>query len=215
MTRTLSPLMLALALALASPLAWAGTAAASGVDCEAPGSWAERTVCTSPALRGTEQQLQTLATEARQRSQDPEAFDAAQADWAGTRRDACNTVRCLQTSYASRMDELRLQVAGGRPPLLTPGTYHRHPAPEDGAPPALWIEVLDQDRYRLRVLSASDDIRPVEGEFSERVGSARFTTPGCAFALAFAPDVIVLSEAAGELCSAALEGSYLRTASEQ
>lgn len=210
MTRTLSPLMLALALALASPLAWAGTAAASGVDCEAPGSWAERTVCTSPALRGTEQQLQTLATEARQRSQDPEAFDAAQAHWAGTRRDACNTVRCLQTSYASRMDELRLQVAGGRPPLLTPGTYHRHGADAEApAGVALWIEVADRDRYRLRVLSSDEGVRPVEGEFTERVGSARFTAPGCAFDLAFAPDVIALSGAAGELCGEALEGSYV------
>lgn len=209
MIRTISPLLLSAA------LAWAGTAGASGVDCDAPGSWAERTVCASPALRGTDQQLQALADEARKRSQDPAAFDAAQAEWASTRRDACNTTRCLQTSYASRMDELRLQVAGGRPPLLTPGTYHRHPAATDGAAPALWIEVLEQDRYRLRVLSTSDDIHPVEGEFTERVGSARFTAPGCAFALAFAPDVIVLSAAAGELCSASLEGSYLRTAPEQ
>ncbi|MGY0633582.1 hypothetical protein [Luteimonas sp. A478] len=208
MIRTSPHLMLCLV------LAWAGSAAAAGVNCEAPDSWAERTVCSSPALRGTDQQLQTLAREARERNQDPAAFDAAQAEWVDQRRNACNTIRCLQTSYSSRMDELRLQVAGGRPPLLTPGTYHRHPA-EDGSAPALWIEVMEQDRYRLRVLSASDDIRPVEGEFTERVGSARFTAPGCAFVLAFAPDVIVLSGAAGELCGSALEGSYLRTSSDQ
>ena len=206
MTRTIFHLMLCLVFAGVT-----GNAAAAGVDCEAADSWAERTVCASPALRDTDGQLQTLAREARERSQDPAAFDAAQAEWASDRRNACNTIRCLQTSYASRTDELRLQVAGGRPPLLTPGTYHRYPAAEDGSTPALWIEVLEQNRYRLPVLSASDDIRPVEGEFTERVGNGRFTAPGCAFALAFAPDVIVLSGAAGELCTSALEGSYLLT----
>ena len=85
-------------------------------------------------------------------------------------------------------------------------------AAEGEAVTALWIEVTDRDRYRLRVLSSEDGMRPVEGEFTERVGSARFTAPGCAFDLAFAPDVIALSGAAGELCDAALEGSYVLTA---
>ena len=194
-------------------LAWAAPAAASDLDCEAPGNWAQKTVCQSRALRETQAQLDALAADARARSQDQDAFDAQQRLWAAERRDACNTVRCLQTSYRSRMDELRLQVAGGRPPLLTPGTYHRHgAAAEDGSGTALWIEVTDRDRYRLRVLSSQDGVRPVEGEFTERVGSARFTAPGCAFDLAFAPDVIALSGAAGELCDAALEGSYVLTA---
>ena len=202
-----------LCLGLGLGLAWAAAAAASGLDCEAPGNWAQKTVCQSRALRETQAQLDALAADARARSQDQDAFDAGQRQWAAERRDACNTVRCLQTSYRSRMDELRLQVAGGRPPLLTPGTYHRHgAAAEDGSGTALWIEVTDRDRYRLRVLSSQDGVRPVEGEFTERVGSARFTAPGCAFDLAFAPDVIALSGAAGELCDAALEGSYVLTA---
>ena len=201
-------------LCLGLGLAWVAPAAASGLDCEAPGNWAQKTVCQSRALRETQAQLDALAADARARSQDQDAFDAQQRLWVAERRDACNTVRCLQTSYRSRMDELRLQVAGGRPPLLTPGTYHRHgaAATEDGAATALWIEVTDRDRYRLRVLSSQDGVRPVEGEFTERVGSARFTAPGCAFDLAFAPDVIALSGAAGELCDAALEGSYVLTA---
>ncbi|MGO1719306.1 MAG: hypothetical protein ACTHZI_03840 [Luteimonas sp.] len=211
MIRTISLLLLFLA------FAWSGPATA-GLDCDAPGSWSQRTVCDSAALRDVDTQLRELADSARARSQDPDAFDAEQAQWASERRDACNTVRCLQTSYRSRMDELRLQVTGGRPPLLTPGVYHHHPASQDGdAPaPALWIQVLEHDRYRLRVLSPGDDARrPVEGEFAEQVGSARFTAPGCAFDLGFAPDVIVLSAAAGELCGVELEGSYLRTAAEQ
>ena len=211
MIRTIPPLLLCLALACSSP-------AAAGPDCDAPGSWSQRTVCDSAVLRDVDAQLRELVDRARARSQDPAAFDAEQAQWTSARRDACNTVRCLRTSYRSRMDELRLQVTGGRPPLLTPGTYHRHPASQDGdAPaPALWIQVLEHDRYRLRVLSPGDDAgRPVEGEFTEQIGSARFTAPGCAFELGFAPDVIALSAAAGELCGAELEGSYLRTAAEQ
>ena len=211
MTRYISPVLLCLALAWSSP----ASAASDGPDCDAPGSWAQRTVCGSTALRELDGRLQELARRARARSQDPGAFDAQQTRWTDERRDACNTVRCLQTSYRSRMDELRLQISGGRPPLLTPGTYHRHPAAaDDDAPaPALWIEVLEQDRYRLRLLSTGEDARrPVEGEFTEAVGSARFTAPGCAFELGFAPDVIALSNAAGELCDAELEGSYLRTA---
>src|SRR5690606_27024812 len=92
------------------------------------------------------------------------------------------------------------------------GTYHRHGAgagAEDPATVALWTGVADRDRYRLRVLSSDEGVRPVEGEFTERVGSARFTAPGCAFDLAFAPDVIALSGAAGELCGEELEGSYV------
>src|SRR5690606_15819834 len=194
-------------------LAWAAPAAA-GIDCDSPGNWAQRTVCQNAALRGAHASLEELAAEARLRSPDRDAFDARQRQWAAGRRDACTTVRCLQTSYRSRMDELRLQVAGGRPPLLTPGTYHRHGAAtaEGGSGTALWIEVTGRDRYRLRVLSSEDGVRPVEGEFTERVGSARFTAPGCAFDLAFAPDVIALSGAGGELCDAALEGSYVLTA---
>src|SRR5690606_24845468 len=122
-------------------LAWAAPAIAA-LDCDAPDNWAQRTVCQSAALRDTQARLETLATDARQRSQDPDAFDLQQQQWADERRDACNTVRCLQTSYRSRMDELRLQIAGGRPPLLTPGTYHRHGAgagAEDPATVALWI----------------------------------------------------------------------------
>lgn len=191
-------------------LAWAAAPAMAAPDCDAPGNWAQRTVCQSTALRDTQARMETLAADARQRSQDPDAFDAQQRQWADERRDACNTVRCLQTSYRSRMDELRLQIAGGRPPLLTPGTYHRHGADAEApAGVALWIEVADRDRYRLRVLSSEEGVRPVEGEFTERVGSARFTAPGCAFDLAFAPDVIALSGAAGELCGEALEGSYV------
>lgn len=208
MTSNLSRMLLCLG------LAWATPAAAAGPDCEAPGNWAQKAVCQSRALGETQAQLDALAADARARSQDQDAFDAEQQAWAAERRDACTTVRCLQTSYRSRMDELRLQVAGGRPPLLTPGTYHRHDAAtaDDGAGWALWIEVADRDRYRLRVLSSEDGVRPVEGEFNERVGSARFTAPGCAFDLAFAPDVIALSGAAGELCDAGLEGSYVLTA---
>lgn len=196
-------LLLCLGLAAALP-------AMAGIDCQAPGNWAQRTVCQSAALRQSQARLQELAADARLRSQDQDAFDAQQREWAAERRDACNTVRCLQTSYRSRMDELRLQIAGGRPPLLTPGTYHRHGGAERGEPAiALWIEVADRDRYRLRVLSSVEGVDPVEGEFTERVGSARFTAPGCAFDLAFAPDVIALSGAAGELCDEELEGSYV------
>ena len=208
MTRYTPLILLSLA------LAWSHAGADPGLDCGAPGSWAQRTVCNSTALRALEDQLQALAGSARMRSQDPDAFDAAQARWAAERRDACNTVRCLQTSYRSRMDELRLQITGGRPPLLTPGTYHRHPGAADGDPPApaLWIEVVERDRYRLRLLSTDEDARrPVEGEFTESVGNARFTAPGCAFDLAFAPDVIALSAVAGALCDTALQGSYVLT----
>lgn len=193
-------------------LAWTAPAAA-GLDCDAPGNWAQRTVCQSTALRDTQARLEALAADARQRSQDPDAFDSQQRQWATERRDACNTVRCLQTSYRSRMDGLRLQIAGGRPPLLTPGTYHRHGADAEApAGVALWIEVAGRSRYRLRLLSSGEGVRPVEGEFSERVGSAHFTAPGCAFDLAFAPDVIALSGATGELCGEELEGSYVLAA---
>lgn len=190
-------------------LAW-GAPAAAGIDCDSPGNWAQRTVCQNAALRGAHASLEELAAEARLRSPDRDAFDARQRQWAAGRRDACTTVRCLQTSYRSRMDELRLQVAGGRPPLLAPGTYHRHGGGDgEGSGIALRIEAAGSDRYRLRILPGRDDVEAVEGEFTARVGSARFTAPGCAFGLAFAPDVVALSGAAGELCGEALEGSYL------
>ena len=209
MTPNFFRMLLCLGLVAAAP-----ATVAANLDCEAPDNWAQKTVCQSRALGQTQAQLEALAADARARSQDPDAFDGQQQAWAAERRDACTTVRCLQTSYRSRMDELRLQIAGGRPPLLTPGTYHRHGGGGDGDGPvaALWIEVTGHDRYRLRVLSSEDGARPVEGEFTERVGSARFTAPGCAFDLAFAPDVISLSGTAGELCDAALEGSYVLTA---
>lgn len=196
-------LLLGLGLATALP-------AAAGIDCNAPANWAQDTICRSKALSEMQREMETLAADARARSQDPEAFDASQRQWAAERRDACNTARCLHTSYHSRRDELQLQITSGRPPLVTPGTYHRHGAPDDAeAGIALWIGLADGGRYRLRVLSSGEDAVPVEGEFTGRVGSARFTAPGCAFELAFAPDVIALSGAAGELCGEALEGSYL------
>lgn len=99
--------------------------------------------------------------------------------------------------------------------MLASGTCHRVDAAEPSASAALWLESADGGRHRLRFLSTDADAgRPLEGEFTERVGSARFASGGCTFEMSFAPDLIVIS-GAGAACGQAVNGNYLRTAGGQ
>lgn len=198
---------LAFCLTLCAPAA----AASQGADCDAPGSRAERAVCREAALRELDARLRRLYPDARAHSADPAAFEAEHRQWLRDKRDACTTDRCLDTTYRTRIDALRLRIVHGRPPLLTPGRYRR-PAAADG--PVLEVEALEPPRYRLRVLPSPDAAPVLDGEFEERVGSARFESGACGFDLRFAPDLVSLS-GAGAACAAPLDGDYLRGAGDR
>ena len=85
-------LLLCLGLAAALP-------AMAGIDCQAPGNWAQRTVCQSAALRQSQARLQELAADARLRSQDQDAFDAQQREWAAERREPSSDRRLGTEEY--------------------------------------------------------------------------------------------------------------------
>ncbi|WP_157515313.1 hypothetical protein [Luteimonas abyssi] len=196
---------LALVAALAFPLIAGLPAAAAELDCDAADGWAQRTICRTPGLQALETELQALIPDLALRSDDPDALAGEQAQWARERRDTCISVRCLDTSYSSRLDEIRRRIASGRPPLVMPGTY-RQPAQADA--PVLDVQRQGQGRYDLQITAAALDA-PLEGGFEERVGSARFEHDACSFDLRFAPDLMSVANAAGT-CPEGLTGDYLR-----
>ncbi|WP_407353667.1 hypothetical protein [Luteimonas sp. R10] len=192
-------------------LSGAGAAAADdALNCDAPGSWAERTVCRTPALRALDAQLRQRRAEALLRSDDTAAFTAEQRDWIGDKRDACTTVRCLETSYRTQIDALAIRIASSEPPLLQPGEYRQvtRTGPVPGAP-VLQVERRGQRRYLLRVLDGSGaPDSAIEGEFIEQVGAADFGAGDCRLRMSFAPDLMAVSAASG--CGGGLDGTYRR-----
>ncbi|NZA26858.1 hypothetical protein H0E84_10720 [Luteimonas sp. SJ-92] len=191
------------------------TAAAQAPDCDSPGSWAERTICRSAPLRDTDARVQALQRDLLLRSDDPAAVEAEARQWRESGRDACTTVRCLETAYRTRTQALQARLAAGRPLLLLPGEYRRHTAagPVEGAA-RLSVELLGQRRYRMRILPADGAAEPLaEGEFAEQVGSGEFEAGACTLRMRFAPDLVSVSGAAPG-CGADLDGSYLRAPAE-
>ncbi|MEZ0471727.1 hypothetical protein [Luteimonas salinilitoris] len=196
-------------------LSGAGAAAADdALNCDEPGSWAERTVCRTPALRALDARLRQRREDALLRSDDTAAFTAEQRDWTRDKRDACTTARCLETSYRTQIDALGIRIASSEPPLLLPGEYRQvtRAGPVAGAP-VLRIERRGQRRYLLRVLDGSDaPDGAIEGEFTEQVGAADFSAGDCRLRMSFAPDLLAVSAASG--CGDALDGAYRRVPPE-
>ncbi|WP_149195216.1 lysozyme inhibitor LprI family protein [Luteimonas suaedae] len=215
MIRHLVHIRLRAGLLSAGLLLGAGANAADDtLDCDAPGSWAERTVCRTPALRALDAQLRQRRADALLRSDDTAAFTAEQRDWIRDKRDACTTVRCLETSYRTQIDALGIRIASSEPPLLQPGEYHQvtRSGPVPGAP-VLRVERRGQRRYLLRVLDGPDaPDGAIEGAFIEQVGAADFSAGDCRLHMSFAPDLIAVSAASG--CGDALDGAYRRVPSE-
>lgn len=203
MPRYVLPLLVWLSLAAAMP------AIAEEPDCDALDSWAEHALCDNPQLRALDEQMRQLFHQARLQSRNLVALENEQVQWRQDTRNACTDEPCLETAYRTRIDALHRHLGDGPPPLVASGIYHRRDGGPEAPGLALLIQALEPQRYRLRVLSSAPaDAQPIEGEFTERIGSARFESEGCAFTLNFAPDLIVVADV-GQGCNAALAGNYL------
>lgn len=180
-----------------------------GIDCDAPGSGVERSICRIPALTRRDADLQALSLKALQRSDDAAAFEADARHWRNEKLGACTTDRCIEISYDARMASMRALIDIGAPPLLMPGDYGR----QEGGGASLAIAFLGQQRYALQLMATPGATSTTQGEFAEHAGAATFTADGCTLGMSFAFDVLLVSGATPG-CGAAVDGTYRRIAPE-
>ena len=75
-------------------------------DCSTSASHADSLVCADPQLSAMDQQLAQSVARARDQVDDPVALQREQEQWRGRVRNACDTARCLQQAYGSRIAQL-------------------------------------------------------------------------------------------------------------
>lgn len=108
------------------------------VDCTAPASRSEETICATPELKALEDRLTAIATEQRDKLEGPprEAFVSDQIAWNKVRRSCGADLPCLRNSVSGRIAYLGRDSAKPLPQPARPAVA------SDAAPPPLRIPAV-------------------------------------------------------------------------
>ncbi|VVE21028.1 lysozyme inhibitor LprI family protein [Pandoraea commovens] len=97
-------------------------------DCRKASSSVERSICASPSLAESDNQLAQAFTAATNRTADKAGLRKDQNKWRATVRDKCRSDECIANAYRERTRALRVSAENGR--VLT------FPRTGDASPPS-------------------------------------------------------------------------------